>query len=362
VDQVLRPSRRDVAKLALGGVFLAGSSRLAFAQARMAGSLKVGAVGGAFTAAQKKYVGDNFTANTGLKVDYIEGGATDITAKLIASKGREPPFDVIHMQRDSQDDALELGILAKIDPAIVTNIEFLYDEAKSPQGYGPGVSFYSVGIAYNPTKFEEAGIPEPTSWNDLWNPKLAGRVAIGDLTTSYGREFLVAVSRLKGGTEKTPEIGIDYIAKLKAHSYPSSSAQIAALLRAGDVWAVPWINARAWGMIAQGASLRYVIPKEKGIGNIDTIDMVVGTPHPKEAQIYINMALGPLAQLGNATDNPLGPTNKLLAPLLRQYPDMAKRFPSSPEDLQKLYLVDWAAYQPYREKAVELWNRAIVQR
>jgi hypothetical protein len=90
--------------------------------------------------------------------------------------------------------------------------------------------------------------------------------------------------------------------------------------------------------------------------------MAAGTEYPAEAQMYINIALSPLAQLGNATDNPLGPTNRLLAPVIKEYPEMAQRFPASPEDLKKLYLVDWAAYAPYREKVIDLWNRTIMSK
>jgi putative spermidine/putrescine transport system substrate-binding protein len=329
------------------------------AQERVSGTLKVGAYGGTFTAAQKKYVGDLFTQQTGMKVQYIDASATDLLAKLIASKGRKPPFDVVYLETDVRDSAVNLGVFGKLDPKLVTNLRFLYPEVLNQNGYGPGVSLYSVGIAYNVKKFAEAGIPPPKSWNDLWNPKLAGRVAIPDVTTSFGREFIIAAARLKGGDEKTPEQGIDYIAKIKAHSYFTSSAQVAAQFQSGDVWAAPWINARTWGMIDKGAPLRYVIPVEGGIGNVNTIDMAAGTEFPAEAQTYINLALSPLAQLGNATDNPLGPTNRLLAPVIREYPEMAQRFPASPEDLKKLYLVDWAAYFPHREKVVDLWNRAI---
>jgi putative spermidine/putrescine transport system substrate-binding protein len=332
------------------------------AQERSSATLKVGAFGGAFTAAQKKYVGDIFTQTTGIKVQYVDGPASDLIAKLIASKGREPPFDVVYLEKDVRDDVMDLKLFAKLDSKIVTNLEFLYDEAKNPDGFGPGMAFYSVGIAYNKEKFAAAGIPAPTSWRDLWNPKLAGRVAIPDLVTSYGREFLVAATQLQGGNESSAEKGVKYISEIKAHSYFQASAPVAAQFVSGDVWAAPWINAQTWRLIDRGVPLGYVIPTERGIGNVDTIDMAANTKMPQEAQLYINMVLGPLAQMGNATDNPLGPTNKLLAPILNHYPEIAKRFPSSPEDLKKLYLVDWPAYQPHREELVQLWNRIVTSK
>ena len=330
----------------------------AHAQDRGDVTLRVASYGGAFTAAQRKYVGEIFTQKTGIKVQYIDGSSSEEVAKLMASKGREPPFDVMYMVKDERDAALGLGLLARLDPSIVTNLKYLYDEAKNPDGYGPGIAFYSVGIAYNYKKFEAAGIPAPTSWRDLWNPKLAGRVGIPHPQLSYGREFLLAVTKLLvGGDESTPEKGVDYISQIKAYSYYTSSAPLTAAFGSGDVWAAPMINAQTWRLIDMGQPLRYVIPQEGGVGNLDTIDLVAGSPHPKEAQLYINMTLSPLAQLGNATDNPLGPSNKLLVPILEQYPEQAQRFPSSPADLKKLYMPDWLKFLPHRDDVIDYWNR-----
>ena len=50
-------------------------------------TLRVANYGGVFTAAQKKYAGDLFTARTGVKIEYIDANPPDHLAKLIASKG-----------------------------------------------------------------------------------------------------------------------------------------------------------------------------------------------------------------------------------------------------------------------------------
>ncbi|MGE3149095.1 MAG: ABC transporter substrate-binding protein [Pseudorhodoplanes sp.] len=320
-------------------------------------TLRVANYGGVFTASQKKYVADIFTQRTGIKVQYIDGNPADHLAKLIASKGREPPFDIVYAEDDVQARGIEAGVLMKIDPALISNVKFLYDEAKNKQGYGPGLLFNSIGIAYDVEKLKAAGIPEITSWEDLWNPKLAGRVAIPDLSTIMGRSFLVAATRLAGGNESSLEKGIDKIATLKAHSFYTSSAALENQFRGGEVWAAPWINGRAWGMIDKGAPMRYVIPKEGGIGFIAVIDVVAGTKHPKEAMAYINAVLDPLGQLGQANETPYGPTNKSLAPVLADYPELSKKFPASPADLKALYLPDWTTYNKNAEKAFDLWNR-----
>src|SRR5262249_13875562 len=93
-----------------------------------------------------------------------------------------------------------------------------------------------------------------------------------------------------------------------------------------------------------------------------TIDLVLGSQHSKEAQLFINAVLDPLAQLGQANEIPYGPTNRVLAPVLAAYPELAKKFPSSPEDIAKLLTVNWPVFNAHYEAAVDLWNRKVISR
>lgn len=343
--------------LALLGLLMAGT--VAPAQDV---TLRVGNYGGAFTASQKKYAADLFTQRTGVKVQFIDANPADHLAKLIASRGREAPYDVVYLDDDVQAKAVETDVLEKLNQYNVPNLKHIYPEAQNKAGYGPGILFYSIGIAYNVEKMKQAGFGEITSWGDLFDPRLAGRVAVPDLSTIMGRDFLMAATHLSGGDENSLQKGIDKIATLKAHSYYTSSATLATQIQSGDVWVAPWINGRAWGLIDKGLPLKFLLPKEGGYGNMTTIDMVKGTKYPKEAQAFINLVLDPLVQLGQANEVPYGPTNKLLEPVLAAYPELSKKFPASPKDLQQLRLVNWSLYNRNHDAALDLWNRKVIAR
>ena len=90
--------------------------------------------------------------------------------------------------------------------------------------------------------------------------------------------------------------------------------------------------------------------------------MVKGTQHPKEALAYINLVLDPLPELGQANEVPYGPTTKLLAPVLAAYPDLAKKFPSSPADIAKLNRINWPAFNKVYPEAANLWNWEIASK
>ena len=148
-----------------------------------------------------------------------------------------------------------------------------------------------------------------------------------------GQCFLAAAEHLAGGDESTPDKGIAKIAEIKAQSFPGSSSTITTLLTSGSAWAIPWLNGRSWALIDQGLPFAYVLPKEGGYRGMTKIDVVAGSKHREAALAYINEVLGPLSQLGMVFEFPYGPTNKLLAPILAAYPEISKKFPASPEDL-----------------------------
>lgn len=332
------------------------------AQPKPETTIKVGNYGGLFTATQRKYAGDLYTRTTGGKIQYIDANPADHLAKMIASRGREAPYDVVYLDLDVQANAIKAGVLEKFDASLVPNLKFVYEEAKNKAGYGPGMMIYTVGIAYNPAKFKEAGIPAPTSWNDLWDPRLAGKVMLPDLSAIQGRMFLVVAARLNGGSEQNLEKGIEKIAQLKYHSIYTSTVQLEALFPTGDIWAAPMADGRAWGMIDKGASLAYVRPKEGAMVGMGMLDVVKGSKYPKEGFAYINAVLDAYPQLGQAYEIPYGPTNSLLAPVLAAYPDISKKFTSSLTELKQAYMADWTAYNANQEKVLDLWNRQIVRR
>lgn len=243
----------------------------------------------------------------------------------------------------------------KLDPAIVTNLDHIYGVAKQKDGYGPGMNFYSVGLVYNTKIFKDNNIPEPTSWNDMWNPKLAGRIALPDITQSTAKDVVIATARLLGGDERNADAAFPKLAEINPLYYYQSSADLEAKMSAGEAWIVPWNSGRSASLIDKGVPLRFVHPKEGAFGHQTVIDVVAGTPHAEAAMMFVNYVIDPLNQLGQAYEVPYGPTNKLLASVIGAYPDLATRF-SSPAELEKLYRGDPKVVNANTAKWVNMWN------
>jgi putative spermidine/putrescine transport system substrate-binding protein len=324
-------------------------------------TLRVACYGGVFTETQAKYAGSIFTLRTGIAIEWIDGNPTDHLAKMIANRGRNVPFDVVYLDEYVQDSAIDAKVVAKIDPAIITNMKYLYDKAKHADGFGPAINFWSVGIAYNHQIFERNGIPAPTSWSDLWNPKLAGKIALPDITQSAAKDLIIAAARLEGGDERNPEAAFRKLAQIKPLYYYRSSADLESKMTSGEAWVAVWNNARPANLIQKGVPLKFIHPKEGGFGHVSTIDVVAGTPHAREAMMFINQVLDPLAQLGQANQVPYGPVNKLVTPIIAEFPALASQFPSSPEDLAKLYIADPKTVNAQYPRWVDQWNRVVKQ-
>ena len=159
--------------------------------------MRVASFAGPFGEGLQKYSGDLFTKRTGIKIEYIYGNPADHLAKMIASRGREAPFDLVAMDDDVNSLAVEAGVLGQIDPTIVTELKYLYPEAVDKDRRYAALFFFALGIAYNKDKLKQAGIAEPTSWKDLWDPKLSGHISIPDIVNIQGRDFIIQTARLQ---------------------------------------------------------------------------------------------------------------------------------------------------------------------
>lgn len=137
-----------IARLALGLFALTASLVAGLAHAQSADPkdivLRVSSWGGKSTQTQIKYAGDIFTNKTGVKVQFIDGASIDHVAKLVAANGRNVPYDVVLLDGDVRAQAIKAGVLQKLDPAKVPNVNFALDLAKNAQGYAPDFDFVSA--------------------------------------------------------------------------------------------------------------------------------------------------------------------------------------------------------------------------
>lgn len=346
----LKASAAAAGVLALPGV--------ARAQAKLEGEVVFACFGGALETMVRDHIAPPFEKATGCKVVLSVGTALSNLAKIQAAKDR-PTIDVYWSNELTHAAGKKLGLFAKLDPAIVKNIDKVYDLAKDPDNIGVVSSMTALGIAYNKQKLAEAGIPPPKSWKDLWDPRLKGRVELTTFGVAFSQDWLVLVAKLYGGSEDNIKPGLDKIKELKAQGIvaflPATPAEMDKLLSQGTAWIAVEPTARAYPLADQGVPIDFVYPKEGAGAFANYFDIVRNSPHPAAAQAFVNYLLSEDAQMALVRYGYYGPINKNV----KLPPDLAAKVPYGNERLSSLVKIDRDKMNAKLDEWNEQWSREI---
>jgi putative spermidine/putrescine transport system substrate-binding protein len=322
--------------------------------AASAETLVVAIFGGSFADNTRECAAKPLEAQTGASVQFVLGSSVQTVAKLRAAKDRSG-IDVSYMDIQIVKQAKNEGLIQKIDYENLVHVGDLYDSAKDSEDQ-MWVSFMYSGtaIAYNPNELPKA----PDSWQDMWDPKYRGRIAVPDISGTAGQQFLIAAARLEGGSLTNVDPGFEAIKKLKPHvvTYYTQADQIVALLERGDIILSPWYIDRVGAAAAKGVPVALAFPKEGAIGIIPTVSIPLGSPNKALAEKYIEILLSPEGQKCFAERQYAGPTNKTV-----ELPPEIGKFVPYKESVERMYFPDTAYIARKLPEWTDRWNREIAR-
>jgi len=244
--------------------------------------------------------GDNVT------IDWIDvGGTSDIIAYVDAEFAKNPTGIGIDIWWgggvDPFIDQKEKGHLYSyqvnetILDLIPTNISGipLYD-TENYTWYGTALSGF--GIIYNKVVLQAEGLPVPTTWEDLTDPRLRGWVGSADPRHSGSTHMMYEIILQAYGWEKGLEIATLLGANVK--SWPESSSAIPKAVGTGDIAYGLAIDFYAWSEVAKvGADkIGYVMPEGLTVINPDSIAILKGAPHLELAKTFVEFVLSEAGQ------------------------------------------------------------------
>jgi putative spermidine/putrescine transport system substrate-binding protein len=298
-----------------------------------------------------------FEKKTGIKVTMVIGTAFTNYAKVVSSRNN-PQIDIYWSNELTHVAGKQQGLYEKLDPKVVTHLPDILDVAKDPDGIGVGSYILATGIEYNSKALQAAGIAPPTSWNDLWDPKLKGKVAMYSFSVAYSQDLVALMTRLAGGTEKDVRPGIEKIKSLRQSGnltqFANSTAELDNALVQGQAWMTVNGSARAFILKGQGAPIDFVFPKEGAGYFTNYFDVVKNAPHPKAAQIFVDYLVSPEAQLLIAKGTVAAPVNKKVV-----VPDSLKGQIPSSEQINTMVRIDRVEMNKQLDQWAAMWDREI---
>ena len=138
-----------------------------------------------------------FEKETGIKVVYDTFETNEEMYPVIEAGG--VVYDAVCPSDYMIEKMLQNHLLQEVDFSKVPNIkEIGADYMKMCEQFDPGNRYVvpyttgTVGILYNKRMFDKLGVPYPTKWADLWNPKLKGEIVMQD---SVRDAFMVALKK-----------------------------------------------------------------------------------------------------------------------------------------------------------------------
>lgn len=160
-----------------------------------------------------------FEKQSGIKTTYVRLGAGEVLARLETTQGE---FDV--WAGGQAENHLIADDKGYVEPHTSDAAADLPAEYKDADGVWTGFYTDSIAFCSNTSELEKQGVAAPTSWDDLLDPKLKGRVAMPHpATAGVGYMAMYTVSTLKGGDQAA---SIDYFKSLNTNvmQYSKSAA------------------------------------------------------------------------------------------------------------------------------------------
>ena len=165
---------------------------------------------------------------------------------------------------------------------------------KDPRGYWTGTVLEPYGIVYNPTLLKRLGVPPPTDWDDLLNPKLKGHIAQCAPTRSSSSHATYEVILQRDGDQK----GWEFLKRLGANTgiFTARSRDVPSVVAKGEFaagFAVP--SYMAFEDRLGGFDLKFVAPKTAWI-TPEPMSIIAGARHPRAAKAFIEYLLSERGQ------------------------------------------------------------------
>ncbi len=272
-------------------------------------------------------------------------GAAAGLSRLIAQKDN-PQVDLFTGIESTAYDGGKAGVFEELTPALVPNMANLPKELITPYGVSIWVSLRGIFYRADMVPFEIK------KWEDLWDPRLKGKVATSILLDKGN--FLIMAALLAGGSENNIEPGFEKVKALKPNLvlfYKTDSESIK-FLEAGEAAVAGWgILPNVYKLLGPGSKYKFVIPEKPQFLAPIPVSLVKGRPNKEQSLKVINTIL--TKEIQEKLASHLG-----VVPALPGAKSPEKIRDIVPA-LKNIYKVNWDVVNANFDKWLERWNSEI---
>lgn len=207
-----------------------------------------------------------------------------------------PNVDVIELAQNNAVTGAKKKLFKKLDFSKIKNFKYLSpaEQKLAKETNTVPYTVNSLGIIYNPKKVHI------DNWKDLWSKKLKNKIAIPDMTTTFGPAMLYTAGKY-AGTNVNKDDGVaafKAMKKLKPNvvkTYTQSS-DLSNMFKTGEI-SVAVVGDYAVGMLqATNPSLKYIVPASGTYANYDNVAILKNSKNTEAAYKYIDFRLSKVVQ------------------------------------------------------------------
>ena len=350
-------SNRRPASPALLALALAATALVSTQVSAQTKTLYIGMNGGQMEKIWSEHIFPAFEKANNAKVVVVPGTSSEILAKAQASKDK-PQMHVMFLDDGVMARAIGMGLCEKMKPSAALNEVF--PTARFKGDMATGVTMGMTGLAYNKKMYTEKGWAAPTSWMDMADPKLKGKVVFQSVSSSsFGLHGFLMFNRIKGGTERNVEPGFNAWKTSVGPNvleYIPSSAKLAEMMQTGEAAIAPLTPTSVANLKAKGIQVEYAQPKEGSVVLMVAECVIANNSESALAQKLAEHLLSAEAQaagLKHGNEIPSNPKAQASDAdskvVLAQFADYMKN----------AVVLDWDAVNESRPAWNARWNRLI---
>ncbi|MGD1817142.1 MAG: ABC transporter substrate-binding protein [Pleomorphochaeta sp.] len=228
---------------------------------------------------------EQFTADTGIKVNFVRLSSGEALSRVIAEK-ENPQVDCVWGgPSDTYDAGVKEGVFAKYVPSEAAKIP---ENFKSQDGYWTGIGIIPLCFLSNTDFLAKNNLKAPTSWNDLLNPVYKNGLQMADARTSgTATERIYSLVQAFG-----EDAAFEYQKKLNANIqlYTKSGAGGALPVANGQAAAGIFYIVDALDILHQGYPLEISYPVEGVTYGVEASGMLANCKHPEAAKKLLDWA------------------------------------------------------------------------